>query len=238
MASKAIELLRGALSVALFGAFGIGSLLLSPIMLVLRTVERGQPVVCAAWRPLVWLFVHTGLIRVERGNLPDCQGAILVSNHPSLIDVVLFVSLVPKTLYIAKHALRRNFFLSSIVRVTSLPDDATLCETAAPYLEKGWNILVFPEGTRSPGTGLHPFRRGAAQLALRTSAPVVCVGESLSRRLLSKRQTAWDMGSRRVTYAFRVDAPTVERAAEGESLHAAAVRVTKEFDRRVKELLK
>lgn len=238
MASKVIEVLRGMASVALFGAFGIGSLLLAPLMLVLRTTERCQPVVRAVWRPLVGLFVGLGLIRVERGNLPGCRGTVLVANHPSLIDVVLFSTFVPKTLFVAKESLRNSFFLSAIVRATSLPQDATLCEAAAPYLAKGWNVLVFPEGTRSPEKGLHPFHRGAAQLALRTSAPVVCVGLHLSRRLLAKRQAVWDMGSERVTYAFRADAATVERVRPGESRHAAAVRVTRDLDRRVKELLK
>ena len=233
MASRAIEILRGAASVVLFGVFGIGSLLLAPLMLALRTTERCQPVVRAVWRPLVGLFVGLGLIRIDRGNLPDCRGTVIVANHPSLIDVVLFVTLVPRTLYVAKESLWHSPFLSAIVRATSLPQDATLCEVAAPYLEKGWNVLLFPEGARSPEKGLGPFRRGAAQLALRTSAPVVCVGLRLSRRLLAKRQAAWDMGPRRVIYSFRADAATIERVKPGESRHAAAIRITEEFGRRV-----
>lgn len=238
MALRAIEILRGATSVALFAVFGLGALLISPLMLALRRPERCQPIVRAVWRPMVWLFESTGLIRIHRGNLDAFRGTILVANHPTLVDVMLLSVMVPRTLYVAKHALLSNPLMSAIVRATSLPDDSRLLECARPYLRRGWNVLVFPEGTRSPEQGLHPFRRGAAQLALRTSAPVVCVGERLSRRLLAKRQPAWDMGGRTVDFDFRADSPTVERKRDGESPHAAARRVTAELDRRVRDCLR
>lgn len=238
MASKMIEILRGVTSVLLFAVFGLGALVISPLMLVLRRPERCLRVVRAVWRPLVKLFVWTGLIAVDRGNLKKMKGTILVANHPSLIDVVLVVSLVPRTLYIARHGLRTNPVMAAIVRATSLPDDARLFDAAAPYLKKGWNVLIFPEGTRSPEAGgRHPFKRGAAQLALRTGAPLVCVGILQTRRILAKRQAIWDMGRRRVVYAFRTDAPTRETVETGESLHAAARRVTTELNRRIGGLL-
>lgn len=237
MAFKTIEVLRGVTSCALFAVFGIGALLLSPLMLVLRRPERCLSIVRAAWIPLVWLFVHTGMIRVGRGNLQRYRGTIIVANHPTLIDVVLLSVLIPRTIYVAKHALRGNPFMAAVVRATSLPDDARLCEAAKPYLQRGWNVLVFPEGTRSPSEGLHPFHRGAAQLALRTGAPVACIGERLSRRILAKRQPVWDMGSRCVEFEFRADSATVERAAAGESLHAAACRVTASLENRIRQFL-
>lgn len=220
------EILRGLAATALFAVFGAGALAVAPLMFLLRRPERAQPVVRTLWRLMARLFVATGLIRIARGNLTAVRGAVIVANHPTLIDVVLIVSLVPRTLYVAKHALRGNPFLTAIVRATALPDDARLPETAAPYLRAGWNVLVFPEGTRSPqGGGLHPLRRGAAQLAIRAGAPVVCIRETLTRRILAKGQRPWDMGSRRVVFSFRMSAPIPSPVAHG-SPHAAAVRLT------------
>ena len=146
----AVAFLRGLTALALFVVFGAGALLISPLMFLLRDPPHGQPVVRATWRFIVALFCWTRLIKVERGNLEDWRGVVLVANHPSLIDVVLLVSLVPRTLYVAKSALRRSPFLGAIVRATALPDDATLPDVAAPYLKAGWNVLIFPEGTRTP----------------------------------------------------------------------------------------
>ena len=230
---------RGMVSLVLFTLYGLGSLAISPIMLVLRSPRYCQPVVRAVWRPLVWLFEMTRLIKVDGGNLGRYSGCVIVANHPSLIDVVLVSVLVPKTLYVAKHALLKNPFLATIVRNTSLPDDERLPEAAAPYLADGWNVLVFPEGTRSPRPGeIRPFHRGAAQLALRTGAKVVCVGISLTHAILGKRQKPWQVGDERVVYSFRADAPTVAKADESRGLRPQAAELTESLAGRVGELIR
>ena len=230
--------IRGAMSLTLFGIFGAGALLIAPLMLLFRRPTWCQPIVRAMWCPLLGLFILFRLIRVERGNLHCLRGAVIAMNHPSLIDVVVLSVLLPRTLYVAKHALLGNPFMSAIVRHTSLPDDANLPEAAAPYLAKGWNVLVFPEGTRSPAAGgLQNLHRGAAQLALRTCAPLVCIGLYVSRRILGKTQPPWDMGTETVRYAFAADEPTQLAAHTGESLHAAARRITEEIRVRICRLI-
>lgn len=221
-----VAVARGLASIALFGVFGAGALLLSPFMLILRTPDRCQPLVRATWRLIVWLFDRLGLIGIDRGNLAPVSGTVIAASHPSLIDVVLLVAILPRTLYVAKHGLRSNPFLSAIVRATALPDDARLPDVAAPFLAKGWNVLVFPEGTRSPREGgLNPLRRGAAQLALRCGVPLAAVRIALTRRILAKRQAAWDMGSNRITYAFSMTSLKSERRPD-ETFHKAACRLT------------
>ena len=236
MSAKAV--IRGALSLALFGVFGAGAILIAPLMFLFRRPDWCQPIVRAVWCPLLGLFVLTRLIRVERGTLRKVRGAVIAMNHPSLIDVVVLSVLLPRTLYVAKHALLSDPCLAAVVRHTSLPDDANLPEVAASYLAKGWNVLVFPEGTRSPAAGgLQPLHRGAAQLALRTGAPLLCVGLSVSRRILGKAQPPWDMGEETVRYAFAADAPAPVVPREGESLHAAARRITREIRERICHLI-
>lgn len=217
---------RGALSVFLFGVFGLGSLLITPLMLVLRDPERCQPIVRTAWRFILSVFVWTRLLRIDRGNLGEISGSVIAASHPSLIDVVLLTALVPRTMYVAKASLRLNPVLTAIVRTTALPDDPTLPERAAPFLAKGWNVLIFPEGTRSPaGGGLQPLRRGAAQLALRTGAPLVCIRLTTSQRVLGKHQPLWDVGDRIVTYSLAQKTIPVDKI-EGPGIRAAAVRLT------------
>ena len=236
MNASAARAARGAVSTTLFAVFGVGALAISPIMLAMSAPRLCQPVVRASWRILAWLFRATGLISVE-GGVGDLKGCVIAANHPSLIDVVLVTAMMPRTLYVAKHALRRNPFMAAIVRHTSLPDDERLPEAAAPYLAEGWNVLVFPEGTRSPSPGeLREFRRGAAQLALRTGAPVACVGISLSRAILGKRQKPWDMGERRVAYRFRADAPTRHPRDPSRGLRPQAAELTQALRRRISAL--
>ena len=226
MISRLRAIRRGTTSVLLFGVFGLGALLITPLMLVLRKPELCQPIVRTAWRFILSVFVWTRLIRIDCGNLGEIKGSVIAASHPSLIDVVILTALIPRTMYVAKAGLRWNPFLTAIVRATALPDDPTLPEKAAPFLRQGWNVLIFPEGTRSPAEGgLQPLRRGAAQLALRTGAPVACIRLTTSRRILGKRQPPWDLGDRVVTYSLAHTTIPVEKA-EGPGVHAAAVRLT------------
>lgn len=233
MMSRSRAICRGAISVILFGVFGLGALLITPAMLVLRKPELCQPVVRAAWRLILFVFVGARLIRIDRGNLGKIVGSVIAASHPSLIDVLILTAIIPRTMYVAKAGLRYNPFLAAIVRATALPDDLTLPEKAAPYLAKGWNVLIFPEGTRSPAEGgLHPLRRGAAQLALRTGAPVACIRLTTSRRILGKCQQPWDVGDEVVTYSLTHATISVDKPV-GPVTHAAAVRLTEEIRARL-----
>ena len=186
---SAAKLLRGSVAFVLFALFGAGSAVLSPLMPVLRTPDRCQPPIRFAWRILVALCRATGLISVDASGLRRVRGCVLAASHPSLIDVVIVVALVPRTLFVAKHSLARNPVLRA---------------TAPEYLAAGWNVLVFPEGTRTRVRGsLNPLRRGTAQLVLRSGAPLSCVKIATTARILGKGQNPFDMTAKTVRYTLR-----------------------------------
>ena len=229
---------RGLGAILLFAVFGVGGVGLIPAFLLVWSPAARQKIMRTLWRVFVWMLNRSGLIRIDRGELRPWRGTILVCNHPSLLDVVAITAFVPKTLFIAKKSLRNNPFCAASVRALSLPADADLVAEAAPKLAAGWNVLIFPEGTRSPDERhMRPFKRGCAQLALRTSAPVVCLGARYSRRVLGKGQSVWDMGTRCMQATFRAAAPQTFRAHPGESLHHAAIRVTEILCRRIARLM-
>ena len=58
---------------------------------------------------------------------------------------------------------------------------------AAELLDDGWNLVIFPEGGRSPDGWAQPFRGGAAYLARRTGRPVVPVYLHGTRHVLPKQ---------------------------------------------------
>jgi len=59
-------------------------------------------------------------------------------------------------------------------------------ELAAQRVAGGVNILVFPEGTRSPDGELLPFKKGGVDVALRAGADILPVSIVGSRALLPK----------------------------------------------------
>ncbi len=63
-------------------------------------------------------------------------------------------------------------------------------EVATELLGEGWNLVLFPEGGRSPDGWAQEFRGGAAYLAVRAGAPVVPVYLHGTRHVLPKRDDA------------------------------------------------
>ena len=99
-------------------------------------------------------------------------------------------------------------------------------------------MLIFPEGTRSAGPGqLRKFHRGAAQLALRANAPVICTGIALSRAILGKGQKPWDMGDKRVRYLFRFERLPAPMHDDGRGFRPRSVELTDELRRKILALM-
>ena len=59
-------------------------------------------------------------------------------------------------------------------------------ESAAELIDAGWNLLIYPEGGRSPDGWAQPMRGGAAYLAVRTGRPVVPIHLAGTGRILPK----------------------------------------------------
>jgi 1-acyl-sn-glycerol-3-phosphate acyltransferase len=57
---------------------------------------------------------------------------------------------------------------------------------AGKNLKRGGSMLVFPEGTRSRGRGLLPFKRGAFRIVTRSLVPVVPVAITGSYEIFEK----------------------------------------------------
>ena len=122
-----------------------------------------------------------GLLELDAGGLSELrevEGVIVVANHPGLLDAVLLVSLVPQAVCLMKGSLARNIVLSGTARLAGYIHNKSglgLVKKCEERLREGSNLLVFPEGTRTVGGELLPFKMGFALAAVMTRAPVQTV---------------------------------------------------------------
>jgi 1-acyl-sn-glycerol-3-phosphate acyltransferase len=112
-------------------------------------------------------------------HLHTSKGQIVVSNHVGWADP-LWMGYAAYPIFLRQMA-KRELFVNPIMRwfVSSgggFPVDrnhtspATIKQTIA-LLEQGGKVLIFPEGTRSHGTG--GVKRGAATIALHAKVDIV-----------------------------------------------------------------
>jgi 1-acyl-sn-glycerol-3-phosphate acyltransferase len=131
---------------------------------------------------LLYLEGFYGLRVSGRRALPRRGGFVLASNHQSFLDPMVLGVASPRPLaFLARESLFQHPLFGLIIRklnaipvaTDSLSPDAL--RRAVQVLKRGWPLVVFPEGTRSPDGRLHPLRRGVALLAVRAGVPVIPV---------------------------------------------------------------
>jgi 1-acyl-sn-glycerol-3-phosphate acyltransferase len=118
-------------------------------------------------------MVVLGIMRISLHNVERLSrqgGQLIVASHPTLIDVVLLISLLPETDCIVKKSLFFNPFLRGVVKaadyISNSDDPEELLKNCKKLLDNNNSLIVFPEGTRSvPGQPLK-LQRGSARIAL------------------------------------------------------------------------
>lgn len=109
--------------------------------------------------------------RVEGDNVAEkfAKPVMVICNHQSHLDLPLLMSLHPKLVFLTNDWVWNNPFYGKIIRYAEyLPVSAGFDELV-PKLrnltQRGYSIVVFPEGTRSADCSILRFRQGAFLLA-------------------------------------------------------------------------
>jgi 1-acyl-sn-glycerol-3-phosphate acyltransferase len=220
----------------------LGALLLTPIMLVLGQ-KRGHRVT----GPLLqgFAFVHTRLLMPGLGlyRFRDIAGraylraqpvSIYIANHRGRVDAPLLLSFLPNTGAVIKGKYARvplyatliKYFDFVCVDTTSLRGLQAALERARALLADGRNLLIFPEGARSPGTRALAFGSFAFQLAADTGIPVTPIVLHNDSPFTARRLASY-LPLHTVNYTLHVLPPV--SAQPGES--------TAQFAERVRELM-
>ena len=123
-------------------------------------------------------------------NIPNCGSIIIAGNHQAWFDPILIAIKVKYiSSYMAKAELFRIPILNLMIKlVHGFPTrrkstDVSSISHAEEYIRKGYNLTIFPEGTRSKDGTIGKAKSGVALVACRCGVPVYPVGISFKRRL-------------------------------------------------------
>jgi 1-acyl-sn-glycerol-3-phosphate acyltransferase len=190
-----------------FAVFGLGGLVILCLLFpLLRLLVWQRPLRQTLARDIVsksfWLFCKlmtaVGVISYEVRGIEKLQrrGLLIVANHPSLIDVVMLISLVRQPDCVVKAAAWRNPFMLGPVSLCGFirnQNGPQLIDDCIASVRSGSNLIIFPEGTRTRIEALHlwqvnPLQRGAANIAVRGNLPLTPVVITVSEPMLTKQQ--------------------------------------------------
>lgn len=164
--------------------------------------ERIRDFVSWSFRTLLGgiAFLGLGYVTVEgREYLAEARGKLVIATHPMYLDVVALLMLMPFADCVVKNAMLKNPYYRRFVRAAgyiSNGDSAQALDSCVEALKRGRTLVLFPEGTRTT-TGAPPkFRRGAAQVALRSGCQVLPVMIACTPPALTKSRAWWQVPER------------------------------------------
>lgn len=135
------------------------------------------------------------VITREYNGIDAIGNCIYIANHQNNYDVLVAANIVQKrTVTVGKKSLAFIPFFGSLYWLTGniLIDREnkskaldTIGQVVREIKEKQISVWMFPEGTRSRGRGLLPFKTGAFRAAIAAGVPVVpiCVSDTNSIKL-------------------------------------------------------
>lgn len=203
-----------------FSLFSVGGLLLfltvfQGIKLYGKDRNKNQMmvrnIIAYVFKAFLILIDILGLYKTKFHGLErllTLKGSLIIANHPCLLDVVVIMANLKQVQCIVKKELWGSYFLGGVMRsagyICNDMDPMTLLEVCKEELNRGQNILIFPEGTRStPGQPIQ-LQRGFGNLALAANANIQSLIVNCDPLMLTKEDKWYKIASKKVNIKVKL----------------------------------
>jgi len=182
------------LTIIIFTPFGLLLFVLSflglkkPVSLLTYKIAQG-------WARIL-IFITGCNVEVEgREHIPRHGGVCFASNHQGPFDIVLTLAYAGRPFgFIAKKELLFLPFINIWISILgglfidrkNIRSALKTIHRGIEKIQNGGSMLIFPEGTRSKGRGLLPFKSGAIKLATHSLAPIIPIAITGSYEVFEK----------------------------------------------------
>jgi 1-acyl-sn-glycerol-3-phosphate acyltransferase len=165
--------------------FGSGAVLSLYGVLIGRFLAGGILPIARLWaRICLWgLRVCCGITLETKGleNLPD-GGAVIVAQHQSALDILIWLAIVPRPAFVFKRELHRIPMFGSLLEPAGMipvnrgggaKSLREMVAGAGRAAAGGRQVIIFPEGTRVPYGERAKLRNGVVALTQAVNVPVL-----------------------------------------------------------------
>jgi len=228
--STVIYVIRFALICVYTVFWGVPAMLVAPF--------SGEAIVWIGRTWQSWIFRSCGVRVIAEGleHIERTQPYVFMSNHQSVLDIGALVLTLPVSWrFVAKRELTWVPFFGwalglsdqIVIDRSDRTKSVRSLKRAAERVRGGLNVIVFPEGTRSPTGRMRELKSGGFHLAIEAQVPILPVTVSGSFHLIPKRSLKVHGGTIKVVYG----APIPTRGLGLEERHALKDGVREAIER-------
>lgn len=200
-----MKYIRSILAVFCFFIFGIGAVILNFLLFpfIKNNKELCSDIIHNTWRFFVNLMMFLKLFRLDVKKLEKIENKVIVSTHPSFIDIVILIALIPRSTCFVKKELAHNPILKNLVTSIFITNEVELDELKSEskkMLDMGFNVIIFPSGIRHRRDEFPKIRKGASLVALNAGKNVVPIRMFSDRDFLFINQPFYAVSDRCVNF--------------------------------------
>ncbi|MEI5640542.1 MULTISPECIES: 1-acylglycerol-3-phosphate O-acyltransferase [unclassified Pseudoalteromonas] len=171
--------------IILLTLFIVVSATMGLLLCIVRPFHPNNVHIISRWYGSMSRLIGVELVITQHPDTLELAPVMYVANHQNNYDLFTLPAVVPKnTVSMGKKSLKwipffgQMYWLSGnilIDRGNRSKAMDTLSRSAKKIIETQLSVWMFPEGTRSYGRGLLPFKTGAFHTAMNAKVPVVPV---------------------------------------------------------------
>ena len=200
-----MKYVRSLIAVFCFGVFGTGSIILNFLLFpfIKNHKELCSDIIHYTWRFFLYLMMAFKLFRLDIKKLDKIENKVIVATHPSFIDIVILIGLIPKTTCFVKKELTKNFVMKNIVNSIFISNELEIEDMkkeTKKMLDMGFNLIVFPTGSRHRKNEHPKIKKGAATIALNANKDIIPIEITSSEDFLFIHQPFYAAGKKRVIF--------------------------------------
>lgn len=209
-----IRFIRSVLVLLSFVIFGIGAIFLNFIIFPManfflkdkQLLYFYSDIIHNTWKWFVRILIFFKIIKLnitDLDNIKQIKQKIIVATHPSFIDILILIALIPRTTCIVKYSLSKNPILFNLVNSIFIMEDESLeklKEHTKKMIDNGFNVVIFPMGIRHRRNEFPKIKKGAATIAMNANSNIVVLKYYTDFDFLFISQPVYEAGEKAVTY--------------------------------------
>ncbi len=148
---------------------------------------------------VVLFFAGTKRKVIGLENVPKNEAVLYAANHRGFADIAVgYISLPTLTGFVAKKEISKIPLMSWWMRNLNclfldrenLKEGLKTILQGVEYIKEGYSMFIMPEGTRSQGDEMLPFKEGSMKMAEKTACAIIPVAITNSDAVF-ERQAPW-----------------------------------------------